>query len=184
MTKLASLTRRVREANLMRWAADSKIVDSDYRPIVVYHGAKSAFRSFQVGPRGLFGAGIYLTSCPLDASQYCDEQKIPMHLYVRMRRPYYTIADYDYGEMKYDLDTPAARLVEELYGEHAVQSAYEGQPDLCSQVSDLLVSFGHDGIVVDWGDGLRHYVVFDPRSIKSADKNCGIFAPNTSDIYL
>lgn len=42
----------------------------------------------------------------------------------------------------------------------------------------------HDGIIIKSEDGaIEEIVVFDPKQIKSADKNVGTFDPNTANIY-
>jgi hypothetical protein len=54
------------------WFGDSKVVNADGKPLVVYHGSRNAnFNSFNNGKRGnWFGDGIYLTSDTEQASKY------------------------------------------------------------------------------------------------------------------
>ena len=58
--------------NFQEWFGDSKAVDENGEPIVLFHGTNSQFKSFQVGggnPEGDLGAGIYLTNSVGDVGE-------------------------------------------------------------------------------------------------------------------
>jgi len=54
-----------------RWFADSKVVDEDGNPLMLYHGTLGDFDAFdpnRASPEGAFGAGFYFTNEPEDAA--------------------------------------------------------------------------------------------------------------------
>src|SRR5690606_20809514 len=154
---------------------DSKVVDAEGGPLVVYHGTDSDVQVFNPSERGLFGAGIYMTTDITDAEQYTSE-RAPVELYASIQRPFCTKADYSVGE-KIDFESPAVPMIREVFGDDAeavLRSAMEGDGNLGSEVQDVLEAMGHDGIVVDWPDGLRHIIAFRPEQVKAVD-NAGTF---------
>lgn len=88
--------------NFAEWFGDSKVVDKDGNPLVVYHGSRNvepitAFRDSQGG--SWFGAGVYLTTSPEQASLYAvhgdrslnpDTAEAPgvIPVYVSLRRAF------------------------------------------------------------------------------------------------
>lgn len=101
-----------------KWFGDSKVVDRDGEPLVVYHGTTHDFSSFNV--RGTnaesdFGKGIYTTNNPKDASvNYAGEGQ---DLTARIERRAESIA----SEKGWDYDDPRAlaRARKELHGDAA-----------------------------------------------------------------
>ncbi len=153
-----------------RWFGDSKVVDADGEPLVVYHGTTRDVDSFgreadQANGK-LFGAGHYFTSRPEYASAYAtDTSDIPlkpaeggnvMPVYLRLENPY--IFDGRTGNGK----TTGA------------------------EIGKLARAGGHDGIVVHGSLGeMQEIIVFKPSQIKSAIGNRGTFDPEKADIrYL
>lgn len=57
--------------NFWRWFGDSKVVDTDGRPLVVYHGSDADIEAFKTDGQGkTAGAGVFFTSNPAVASTY------------------------------------------------------------------------------------------------------------------
>lgn len=57
--------------NFWRWFGDSKVVDAEGRPLVVYHGSDSDIEVFKTDGQGkTSGAGAFFTSNPAVASTY------------------------------------------------------------------------------------------------------------------
>lgn len=62
--------------NFWRWFGDSKVVDANGRPLVVYHGTRREFDVFEPSkPRGAFGnpVGIYFDSDKNVADEYAQD---------------------------------------------------------------------------------------------------------------
>lgn len=62
--------------NFWRWFGDSKVVDADGRPRVVYHGTLRAFSEIRIsGKDNYWGSAFYTTSSAVDASDnYADSE--------------------------------------------------------------------------------------------------------------
>jgi hypothetical protein len=130
---------------------DSKVVDADGRPMVVYHGTKGPeFGSFDGGSRGT----IHFTTNSKTASEYAwsdsGEGGRILPVYLSIKNP----ANSD------DLATAS----------NAVRMKNGGEYPSESDLMDELKSMGHDG----WRSG-DEYVAFDKTQIKSAIGNRGTF---------
>ena len=72
------------------WFGDSKVVDEQGRPLVVYHGTNAKFSAFdkeKIGSAtdsGFFGSGFYFTDSKSEAEYYGD---IAMPLYLSIQNP-------------------------------------------------------------------------------------------------
>jgi hypothetical protein len=165
------------------WFGDSKVVDGEGRPLVVYHGTTQDFgaaAAFRASERGTFGAGIYFASSPEMASEWAighDGGRI-MPVQLSITRPFHTRADYAVGEDR-DVDSPAVPLIEAVFGHDsaAVIETLRNTEDghLGEAVRQRLKELGYDGIVATYSDGSREYIAFRPEQIKSALGNDGSF---------
>ena len=74
--------------NFWNWFGDSKVVDKDGRPLVVYHETNAKFEAFDINaPRrgvDIFGRGFYFTPHKNKAKKY---GKIAMPVYLRIANP-------------------------------------------------------------------------------------------------
>lgn len=166
----------VRTKNFKNWFGDSKVVDDQGKPIVLYHGTKTSFDVFKPSKHGAQGPGIYFTDNPKEAGMYTrgleDSGQNIVPVYVSMKNPLRV--------------GPGDNVFEMI-----------GASD--DNIVDVLKSKGYDGIIWDrvedpWSikvmkdAGLdptgnsRHFVVFDPTQIKSAIGNVGTFDPKNPSI--
>lgn len=136
-----------------RWFGDSKVVDADGKPLVVYHDTKSnadnkipdsgisSFRTptwFKASPEAYFG----VSTTPDGEQQY--------PAYISLKNALIT-TDYDL----------------------ASEGVYDGWKELN----------GYDGVILKSESGeILHVVAFDPKQIKSATGNNGDFDPENPDI--
>jgi hypothetical protein len=149
-----------------KWFGDSKVVDENGDPLVVYHGTLSSFDTFDkaaVGKNyGKFARGLHFTSEQKRANFYAfmypefygkySPNIVPA--YLSMKNPLVI----DSGE-----ESPIAYLDE-------------------NPVAEELLA-GRDGIIVN-GNGEQHFVVFEPEQIKSAVGNRGTFDPENQNIVM
>lgn len=146
------------------WFGDSKVVDTDGKPLVVYHGTAKDFSRFDIKAERNMAAfrdaqGFYFTSDPRDASAYTEDRETGdpadganlMPTYLRIDNPLRVAAD--------DIDNHPAYISEKR------RAALEAE--------------GYDGII--YADGVE-FVVFRPEQIKSAIGNRGTFDPNDPNI--
>lgn len=153
------------------WFGDSKVVDADGKPLVVYHGTGADFESFDnsktgAKDRGLWGRGHYLSSSSETANSYAlregDGARV-IAAYVSLSNPLVLTT----GK---DLITrlPDGSNTKEMTG-----------PNLDgSKIKDIALSGGHDGVIQIKPNGaIGDVVAFDPTQIKSVH-NRGTFDAN------
>lgn len=139
-----------------RWFGDSKVVDADGKPLVVYHGTGrdvSAFDRSKIGSatdEGFLGDGFYFTDSKRAASAFAKGDGgnvIPA--YLSIKNPYYADGLLpDYMDAQYLLDA------------------------------------GFDGVIyeTDGSGDYSEYVALKPEQIKSAIGSNGNFDPANQDI--
>ena len=152
--------RRVDTPEFKRWFGDSKVVDAEGRPLVVYHGTGAEFSAFDPNRAqgGLYGTGFYFTSNHYDAADYAGPGGRIINAYLSLKNP----AD----------RATAERVVDEVG---------EDNPDA---IRAQLEAQGHDGIFMDDGADGELVVAFTPEQIKSAIGNNGQFDPANADISM
>lgn len=152
--------------NFWRWFGDSKVVDEQGRPIVVYHGTDAEFDTF--AHEGGF-LGNYFTDNK-DVADYFSkygfhpENARIIPVYLKAQNPLMIKAD---GQKWSDLQENG------LWQD--IRNAKET---------------GHDGVIIyDIKEGTsgtqpvaNDYVVFEPTQIKST-QNRGTYSPDTANIY-
>lgn len=187
-----------------RWFGDSKVVDADGKPLVVYHGTNKDVGEFSADSRSTKTGnpnaqlGFFFSPSAAEASRYAKdwgrEGGNVMPVYLSIRKPY---------EMSFkEFDDMA------MAGWRAMQSDPNYDPNEVIKVGDLegqkraaaevrkfeqiareqaaarreeLIAQGYDGIVVRMKAG-DEYIAFDPTQIKSATGNNGQFDGNNPDI--
>ena len=137
-----------------RWFGDSKVVDAEGKPLVLYHGTGNDFSTFMPSDGGEYGAGIYLTPDAKGASDYARYRgRIApnvMPVYVSIKNPAGPAEAANIGSWR---------------GEEAIRSE--------------LIRRGYDGIIDKFSGQI---VAFNPEQIKSAIGNSGAFDPANADI--
>jgi diguanylate cyclase (GGDEF)-like protein len=155
--------------NFYEWFGDSKVVDEQGRPQVLYHGTTADFSKFDLSKagqkdHGFFGSGIYLTPDSKVAGAYSDyDQDVSgqstMPVYAKIENPY----QWKQGQR------PAKNK------------------DESDAVVRNLKTRGHDGVfaenvhATEFADRFE-VEVFEPSQIKSASGNNGAFSAADEDI--
>lgn len=159
-----------------RWFGDSKIVDADGNPMVLYHGTKSDFSVFDQGrfgtnDSGWYGRGIYLTANLGSSDAYAGWDEMDgtapsggnvMPLYASIKNPYF------FSEKKAAATNEAESV----------------------ELTENLKKQGYDGIIASnpYADGIEgtffEVVAFYPEQVKSATGNNGNFDPENPDIRM
>lgn len=145
------------------WFGDSKVVDAEGRPLVVYHGTNAKFSEFQMKEIGLdFPEAAYFSSKEQVAETY-TYRGIILPVYLRFENPYIVNAN-----------------------ERTFNSYYD---DFSSAMYNTLDD-GHDGLIVKnirddkfqgGGEVADTYVAFSPNQIKSTS-NTGTFSKASDNI--
>lgn len=146
-----------------RWFGDSKVVDGEGKPMVVYHGSPEVFTEFSDEFSGEgdgntdWGTGFYFASARAAAETYTQGSGNVMEVYLSIQNPA------PRSVVERVMDQPGA----EMDTEH---------------VRDTLAKMGYDGIIIEHKGGEKEIVAFRPEQIKSATGNDGSFDPANPDI--
>ncbi len=171
-----------------RWFGDSKIVNPDGTPMMVYHGSPvgdlsvfdTAGEKSQSAEKGIGTKGAYFTKKPSYAYGYAGMDGSIYPVYLSIKKPLVVTGE--------SIATTGLKglLNRLIYGRDKVQ--VESQLDrfragatqyLSSEDIDALKAAGYDGIINDQNSEI---IVFDPNQIKSAIGNNGDFDPSNPDI--
>jgi hypothetical protein len=139
-----------------QWFGESKVVDSDGKPMVVYHGTTAEVSKFTKEGSGEFGRGHYFAPRADSAAYFGGRGGETglniMPVYLSMQRP-----------LRVDVAKGGRDKVRAM-----------GQTKIREQ--------GYDGIIATGLTGEVQYVVFEPTQIKSATGNRGTFDPTSANI--
>ena len=164
--------------NFWRWFGDSKAVDEQGRPLVVYHGTRADFSEFDTDRIGQNFAeskgGFFFTGSQAAASAYASmrggEGGNVMPAYLSLQNPL-TLDTYLWATG----DTVESALTGR---EYKLIDLFDEDP---AGVIAYAKDGGHDGIF--WKNGKDVLAVaFDPAQIKSATGNRGTFDPANASI--
>lgn len=139
-----------------KWFGDSKVVDAEGKPLVVYHGTNADFDKFKTtqGAGGELGAGAYFTPDATAGSTYAE--------------------GYEIGITRHGANVMPVYL--------AIQNPFDATNVDAIQSRKKLIAQGYDGIVDRTAGGGTQYVAFKSTQIKSAIGNRGTFDPNDPNI--
>ncbi len=160
--------RQVASPAFRRWFGDSKVVDENGKPKVVYHGTDGDFDTFseefygEATGVGDLGEGFYFTDRPDIASDFAGQSSpsvMPVYL---------------------DIKNPATN---DAMQSDEVLSAIDDDMGFV-ETREVLESLGYDGVIYDHGEqGGVEYVAFRPEQIKSVN-NRGTFDPDSPNVLF
>ena len=157
-----------------KWFGDSKVVDKDGKPMVMYHGTKSDFSQFDIGKfgatdGGFLGKAFYFTPAPMEASLYAEAGTSTganvMPVYLTAKNP-----------LEWKLGTKESSIFAEKRRELGADGFVKWAQDQ-----------GYDAVHLTSKDigktpGENQWAVFSPEQIKSATGNNGEFDGKNPDI--
>lgn len=161
--------------NFYKWFGDSKVVDEQGRPLVVYHGTNAEFNTFDKRYALLntnmaeLGAGFYFDSETSNAESYGDNI---MPVYLRITKPF--------TGTKQQFNSVAKSLDIKINTENI--SDIDDMIDIIYNIgekrfSDTIKKLGYDGTNIT-----TQYIVFNSNQIKSVN-NRGTYSSDTPNIY-
>jgi len=160
------------------WFGDSKVVDENGEPLVVYHGTDEQFDVFDPAKagmgndRGMRGRGLYFSPNERTAASY---GKNVMPVYVSIQNPF-TPSDFASKE------AIAQRLgIDESIFEYGPDSGFKVYQPYSGTFTSALKEAGYDGVIYP---DRQEVIAFLPEQIKSATGNNGDFDPNNLDIMF
>ncbi|WP_284118434.1 GNAT family N-acetyltransferase [Acinetobacter seifertii] len=160
------------------WFGDSKVVDSEGKPLVVYHGTKSEFSIFDLKKAGKSDAGVigkafYFTPYKNQAENFAEsphygsgKQPTTLPVYLSLENP---------AIIQDGIMPNGQNLMDVHNGALNTKSA--------TAIKKALLKEGYDGALFKMGDDIVQVAAFHPEQIKSSIANEGTFDPNNPDIY-
>lgn len=145
------------------WFGDSKVVDEQGRPLIVYHGTERKFDIFKQGVAEGWGKGSYFTDNIEDAKEFGGNIYA---VYLKIENPYT-------GDIDTLLNT---KIVKEKGIDVVDESGY--------LVGEAIREAGFDGIVAKDSNNINglEVVVFNPNQIKSTS-NRGTYSESENIYY-
>ena len=174
--------------NFWKWFGDSKVVDEQGRPLVVYHGTNAEFSEFDARfiksstGRADLGLGYYFSSEKTGSGDQSADWygNIIMPVYLKSENPFIVPEnEKELGKKLLSLDPN----IETKFGEKISDRLKENKQILMRDISpskilNLLLENKYDGII-----SVSEYVVHYSTQIKSVD-NRGTYSSDTGNIYL
>lgn len=135
-----------------RWFKDSKVVDEDGKPLIVYHGSDADFNAFDMtkGRANMDIQGAFFSPWDDDAAGYGGNVRA---FYLSIKNP---------------ADEGTA---------YKALNRFKGQNEAGVKAREYLESLGYDGV----NNSGEEYIAFHPEQIKSATNNVGLFDPMNPD---
>ena len=178
--------------NFWNWFGDSKVVDEQGRPLVVYHGTNAEFDTFDISftgattkNQGIFGKGFYFTNDLGIAKLYStygrrtDGKTLSVYLSIKNPFYWYELENKKSADIAKSLGFPKSRIL----GDRLLPILSAKQIEIFTK---NLKNAGYDGVIFSYKEKQtrtqREYVVFEPNQIKSID-NRGTFSADTGNIY-
>lgn len=139
--------------NFYKWFGDSKVVDEQGRPLVVYHGTKAQFDEFlgeKIGQSGTSeGVGFYFTNDENVAKGFGDV----MSVYLKLEKPIYAYAQVFMAE-DYDGDLDIMEANAEMIRDASMRvlddlkaKGYEFYNETTAQMADIYTETDYDSLV-------------------------------------
>lgn len=145
--------RQVATTEFKRWFGDSKVVDEEGKPLVVYHGTDEKFNAFDMskGRANMDIQGAFFSPYELDAEGYGE----------------------NVGAYYLSIQNPADEGTA-----YKALNRFKGQNNAGIKAREYLQKQGYDGVY----NGYDEYIAFEPTQIKSAKNNVGTFDPFNPDV--
>ena len=182
-----------------RWFGDSKVVNEDGTPKVMYHGTNAQFSVFdksKAKASGLYGKGFYFTDSSSQAGVYGNrmavylsiqtplmpgESKITKDQIKRFLQAVSENEDYSIENFgTYDIDEIASKITsrDAFSVIQDINATAIGDFGEAIELFNKVNGTKYDGIITP-----TETVVFEPGQIKSATDNVGTYDRNNPDIY-
>lgn len=170
-----------------RWFGDSKVVDEDGEPLVVYHGTGEKFHTFDQDKRGSVWSdkasrsGFFFAESREDAvhfpTQSGSETPVVMDVYLVIENPV-VITDEDLAKATDEWLSELEQSNPDEYEYQVSTRAWESQNDINPILEDLILKHVNspraDGVIVELEGMERWFVVPKAEQIKSATGNNGM----------
>jgi len=142
--------------NFFKWFGDSKIVDTNNQPMIMYHRSrcKELFNEFRLenvekNPYNV-DYGIFFVNAHYSSHISYIADGLEYYVFLKMINPFYI---FDFDNQPYDMLGQTLVFI-----------------DVSKSYCEDLKSKGYDGIIIK-SNHYDQYVAFEPNQIKSVDNN-------------
>jgi hypothetical protein len=192
-TKFGGAGDRTNTPEFKRWFGDSKVVDAEGKPLVVYHGSTADIEVFDAGKSPSGNKGFYFTQSTALASAYAkvfqpEKGGSIYPVYLSIKNPLvidgtrFSLSGIK-GRVARLLDPKRYKAEQET---QALRDSLSNKDGIFFTDKDvaLLREAGYDGVVIKRSPSSapEAMVAFDPTQVKSATGNRGTFDPTNPDI--
>jgi hypothetical protein len=153
--------------NFYNWFSDSKIVDTNNQPMIMYHKSrcKELFNEFRLenvekNPYNV-DYGVFFVNAHYSNNISYIADGLEYYVFIKMENPFYI---YDFNSQPYDMNGQTLVFI-----------------DVSKPYCENLKNNGYDGIIIK-SNYYDQYVVFEPNQIKSVDNN-GEYSIKTNNIF-
>lgn len=162
---------QVQTPEFKNWFGDSKVVDENGDPLIVYHATNADFTEFDTDlGSGVAGKGTYVTSIKPHNDNYGT---YVMPLFVRITNPIdFSSGDAAINQTAIELGLPG------LYELSSLAQIEKWSAELKHKLQQK----GYDGAELHGEGGARYFVAYSPNQIKSAIGNSGKFDAKVNKI--
>lgn len=168
-----------------RWFGDSKVVDADGKPLVMYHGTMRDFDAFDPeaasATENTGTKAIYVSPSTSFSNQYADGRGgNVMPVYVKAENPFdFESAEHIAALQEYEkANRYTERSISNYVGD-VKRGWWEAMES--RKVQAAIKAMGHDGFYLI-ENGVKNLGVYQPTQIKSATGNNGQYDPANADI--
>ena len=194
-------TLSVGSAAFKRWFGDSKVVDENGEPLVVYHGSNRSFSVFRQresrragphGPEKVTSPAFFFTPDRDEARMFAKDRAL-IDQRIMGKKPGRPVArafflkiesPLDFGDGIYP-DAEASAVVADIYGDEVGPETWQDVHRALDDqtIIDGLMDAGYDGVRLQEDDGAESWAAFDAQQIKSATGNRGTFDPEDANVF-
>lgn len=206
--QIKPMDEKINSKEFKEWFGNSKVVDEEGRPLVVYHGTpvkryavqRAPFEIFEkrYNPNNQVGYGIHFTPDADFAGEYIGESGDIFEVYLSIQNPLDLDQLVEEGTPEYELAIKAnpnaytSTNIDTGKKTLYLRNALEAIPP--RQAEKAIIEAGYDGVIyeaqmIEYGyyghritKTAKTYVVFNPTQIKSID-NIGTFDAHNPNIY-
>jgi hypothetical protein len=165
--------------NFKRFFGNSKAVDNDNNPIILYHGTAADIDKFKIGKEGgALGNGIYLSPSTKFASEYATKEGgniVPV--YASIQNPLIIDGSISADNFSGSVEALVRLGVDRSKADRIVEKAYDEKGYITNEVKIRATNQGYDGIFQYRNGELSEVVAFNPNQVKSSISNIGAFDP-------
>lgn len=168
-------------AAFQRWFGGSVVRNEDGTPKVVYHGTPNSFDVFRAGT-GDVGIHFGPESAAKNRLAVKGSSGYIIPVYLRMQSPLHLsdAGNWDTADDVVNVITDKMLADPDFAADFELAESRTKAPKGTNPFTLIFQKMGYDGIIYDnvAEGGGDSYIVFDPRQIKSADRNIGTFDPD------